>query len=212
MLWGVITAKRSKIEPGQNLLEAVKVRSKIVSFFVKNPNFKISQKKIFGEYSTSFQDTQMLLQWIFCGKNYLVSRAQNRFWPIWGSENLKTSFLPPGGSEVNQTGIMNDGSMDLQNEPLAVRIRRNSCATLHTLRRASSVKGLLISNYINLKMNHYIRFGRSIAPQPGNTERKVGYQNDCWDLNFSRKHMFSLELEQGWSQAPKRVQLDTHLN
>ena len=44
------------------------------------------------------------------------------------------------------------------------------------------------STYINLKIMHYIRFVRSIAPQREIVESKVGYQNDRWDLNFYMAH------------------------
>ena len=147
MLWGVITAKRSKIEPGQNLLEAVKVRSQIASFFVKNPNFKISQKKFSVDIQQVSKTNKCYFNEFFVGRTIWSAELKINFGLYGGSENFKNSFLPPGGSEVNQTGIMNDGSMDLQNEPLAVRICRNPCANIHPLRRASSVKALrIISN------------------------------------------------------------------
>ena len=57
-----------------------------------------------------------------------------------------------------------------------------------------------------------VQFVRSIAPQPGNAERKVGYQNDRWDLNFCRTQIFCLAWQQWWSQVPKRLQLDPHLS
>ena len=144
MLWGIITAMRSKIEQEQNLLEAVKVRSKIISIFVKNPNLKIFQKIFSRDIQQASKTHKCYFNEFFVGRTIWSAELKIDFGLFGGSENLKNSFLPPGGSEVNQTGIMNDGSMDLQNEPLAVRICRNPCANIHPLRRASSVNNSIV--------------------------------------------------------------------
>ena len=87
MLWGVITAKRSKIEPGQNWPEAVKVRSKIVSFFVKNPNFKISQNNFSGDVQQASKTHKCYFNEFFVGRT------------IWSAE-LKIDFGLFGGQKT----------------------------------------------------------------------------------------------------------------
>ena len=125
---------RTIFQPEQNLLEAVKVRSKMTDFFeIKSEILKFS-KNDFGSLQQPFKTHKSQNKDFFAGRTIWSAEMNIDFGIFGGSENLKKLFLPLGGSEVIKTMVMNNGWMDLQNEPLAVRICRNPCATIHTLR------------------------------------------------------------------------------
>ena len=104
MLWEVITAKRSKIEPGQNLLEAVKVRSKIGSFFVKNPNFKISQKKFLLNIQQASKTHKCYFNEFFVGRTIWSAELKIDFGLLGGQKTLDIHFSPQGGRRSIKLG------------------------------------------------------------------------------------------------------------
>ena len=104
MIWGVITTKRSKIEPEQNLLEAVKVRSKIVSFFVKNPNFKIFQKKFLGDIQQVSKTHKRYFNEFFVGRTIWSAELKIDFGLLGGQKTLDIHFSPQGGRRSLKLG------------------------------------------------------------------------------------------------------------
>ena len=110
-------------------------------FEIKSEILKFS-KNVFGSLQQPFKTHKSQNKDFFAGRTIWSAELKIDFGIFWGSENLEKLFLPLGGSEVIKTMVMNNGWMDLQNEPLAVRIRRNACATTRTLKHASTVKGV----------------------------------------------------------------------
>ena len=131
---------KSKFEPEENLLEAVKVRSKIDGFFEKkSENLKFC--KFFLAFLVNLPKThKSLFNDFFVGTTICSAGQQIDFDLFWGSQNFEYWFLLLGGLRVIEIWVINKGWIVLQNEPLPVRILRNPCIASGILAETVPVK------------------------------------------------------------------------